>query len=479
MKERLPSVAAIVSMLCLRQMQIKLHEAMTWNRSFIEMPLCIGWNPKEFARFASDGNATWRTCWHCKWCFNFELSSHEQESMTETEARIDSTLYWQAAWAIVSSAIPVLGDPTFRERCRWPKYLVSNFAFAMNFFEESSLCTVLALQVLYLELRRGTPPEGMARLQDARCSWGYQMWCVHSVQCVLNVWGASSDDGHKDGVWSKVWYPFGSTSMSALCFWFVSLDSDSRQDKLPELYVLPSFPKVRRSELWTLRTLRIPEPKTVVLSMQSSSPGDRLWAVHVWQVGSLKCNLRVEWVRTKELDFRKLYDAQEPTCLGKWRGLKAFNPAWEMSNTLYGLLVAVCITCVCLFAVTCCHCCIPFCTKPSALRKCILLAMQRATSIASCEHSWISSAPWEGNRETLATVPRHSMEKHLRRMKSLGCTATGMILEGAKGNGKISKTLEIKFQFHATVSDWCLEAFSESIPVLQVWSECEVDAWGV
>ena len=60
-----------------------------------------------------------------------------------------------------------------------------------------------------------------------------------------------------------------------------------------------------------------------------------------------------------------------------------------MSNTLYGLLVAVCITCVCLFAVTCC--CIPSCTKPSALRKCILLA-KRITSIASCEDSWISSA---------------------------------------------------------------------------------------
>lgn len=38
---------------------------MTWNRSFIEMLVCIGWNPKEFARFTSDGNATWRTCWHC------------------------------------------------------------------------------------------------------------------------------------------------------------------------------------------------------------------------------------------------------------------------------------------------------------------------------------------------------------------------------------------------------------------------------
>ena len=41
---------------------------------------------------------------------------------------------------------------------------VSNFAFA----ESSLKCTVLAhSEVLYLELRRGTPPEGMARLQDA------------------------------------------------------------------------------------------------------------------------------------------------------------------------------------------------------------------------------------------------------------------------------------------------------------------------
>lgn len=36
--------------------------------------------------------------------------------------------------------------------------------------------------------------------------------------------------------------------------------------------------------------------------------------------------------------------------------------------------------------------------------------------------------------------------------------------------------MEIKFQFHATLSNWCLKEFSKSIPILQVWSECEVDA---
>lgn len=152
-----------------------------------------------------------------------------------------------------------------------------------------------------------------------------------------------------------------------------------------------------------------------------------------------------------------------------------------MSNTLYGLLVAVCITCVCLFAVTCC--CIPSCTKPSALRKCILLA-KRVTSIASCEDSWISSAetatvkplrPYQGTQwknicAGWSPWAAPQQERFRRSFKEQ---------QETEKHKKHRKSMEIKFQFHATLSNWCLKEFSESIPVLQVWSECEVDAWSV
>lgn len=89
---------------------------------------------------------------------------------------------------------------------------------------------------------------------------------------------------------------------------------------------------------------------------------------------------------------------------------------------------------------------------------------------------------WDGNRETLATVPRHSMEKHLRRMKSLGCTTTGTIstiLQGATGNGKTSKTQEIngnQISISCNTFELVFERiqriYSSTSGLERVWSGC-------